>query len=156
MSRRLVSLATLGLAVSLVVASEGTASAQPKTSAGDAALAEASATALVRDMVTSIDADKRVVKLAGGSELAYDRLIVSPGVDFMWETLPGMNKPGAQDKVLHSFKAGPQTVALRRQLEAMPDGCRSRWLRTAARPAPMSAPVRWRTISARPSPRARC
>jgi NADPH-dependent 2,4-dienoyl-CoA reductase/sulfur reductase-like enzyme len=77
---------------------------------------------MVRDMVTSIDPDKRTVKLAGGSELAYDRLILSPGVDFMWETLPGMSKPGAQDKVLHSWKAGPQTVALRKQLEAMPDG----------------------------------
>ena len=77
---------------------------------------------LVRDMVSSIDADKRIVKLASGSELAYDRLIVSPGVDFMWETLPGMNKPGAQDKVLHAWKAGTQTVALRKQLEAMPDG----------------------------------
>ena len=77
---------------------------------------------LVRDMVTSIDVDKRVVKLAGGSELPYDRLILSPGVDFMWDTLPGMSKPGAQDKVLHSWKAGPQTAALRSQLEAMPDG----------------------------------
>jgi sulfide dehydrogenase [flavocytochrome c] flavoprotein chain len=77
---------------------------------------------LVRDMVISIDADKRVVKLAGGGELPYDRLILSPGVDFMWETLPGMAKPGAQDKVLHAWKAGAQTVALRRQLEAMPDG----------------------------------
>ena len=77
---------------------------------------------LVRDMVTSIDPDKRLVRLAGGGELPYDRLIVSPGVDFMWERLPGMGKPGAQDKVLHSWKAGPQTVALRRQLEAMPDG----------------------------------
>ena len=77
---------------------------------------------LVRDMVTSIDADKRTVKLAGGAELAYDRLIVSPGVDFIWESLPGMGKPGAQDAVLHAWKAGVQTVALRRQLEAMPDG----------------------------------
>ena len=77
---------------------------------------------VVRDTATSIDADKRTVKLAGGSELAYDRLIVSPGVDLMWETLPGMNRPGAQDKILHAWKAGPQTVALRRQLEAMPDG----------------------------------
>ena len=77
---------------------------------------------LVRDMVSSIDADKRVVKLSGGAELAYDRLIVSPGVDFMWETLPGMNRPGAQNKVLHGWKAGAQTVALRRQLEALPDG----------------------------------
>ena len=77
---------------------------------------------IVRDRATAIDPDKRVVKLAGGSEISYDRLIVSPGIDFMWETLPGMNKPGAQDKVLHAWKAGPQTVALRQQLEAMPDG----------------------------------
>jgi NADPH-dependent 2,4-dienoyl-CoA reductase/sulfur reductase-like enzyme len=77
---------------------------------------------LVRDMVASIDPDKRLVKLASGGELPYDRLIVSPGIDFMWESLPGMAKPGAQDKVLHAWKAGPQTVALRKQLEAMPDG----------------------------------
>ncbi|WP_114973320.1 FCSD flavin-binding domain-containing protein [Rhodoferax ferrireducens] len=77
---------------------------------------------LVRDMVTSIDAEKRLVKLASGGELPYDRLILSPGVDFMWDTLPGMAKAGAQDKVLHSWKAGTQTVALRKQLEAMPDG----------------------------------
>ncbi|MBM3386156.1 MAG: flavocytochrome C [Betaproteobacteria bacterium] len=77
---------------------------------------------MVKDRVASIDAAKRIVKLAGGSELPYDRLIVSPGVDFMWESLPGMNKPGAQDKVLHAWKAGAQTVALRKQLEAMPDG----------------------------------
>ena len=77
---------------------------------------------VVRDMVTRIDPDKRVVALAGGSELPYDRLILSPGVDFMWDTLPGMNKEGAKDKVLHAWKAGPQTVALRQQLTAMPDG----------------------------------
>jgi len=40
----------------------------------------------------------------------------------MWDTLPGMAKEGAKDKVLHAWKAGPQTVALRKQLEAMPDG----------------------------------
>ncbi len=77
---------------------------------------------LVRDMVTSIDADKRLVKLASGGELPYDRLILSPGIDFMWETLPGMAKPDAKDKVLHAWKAGAQTVSLRKQLEAMPNG----------------------------------
>lgn len=77
---------------------------------------------VVRDMATSIDPEKRVVKLAGGAELPYDRLILSPGIDFMWDTLPGMSKEGAKDKVLHAWKAGPQTVALRKQLEAMPDG----------------------------------
>lgn len=77
---------------------------------------------IVRDSAAAIDVDKRQVRLAGGSVLPYDRLVVSPGVDFMWDALPGMKKPGAQDKVLHSWKAGAQTVALRRQLEAMPDG----------------------------------
>ena len=77
---------------------------------------------IIHDMVASIDPDKRIVKLAGGSELPYDRLILSPGIDFMWNELPGMSAKGAQEKVLHAWKAGPQTVALRRQLEAMPDG----------------------------------
>jgi sulfide dehydrogenase [flavocytochrome c] flavoprotein subunit len=77
---------------------------------------------LVRDTVQSIDAQKRTVQLAGGQVLAYDRLIVSPGVDFVSEQLPGLQRAGAQDKVLHAWKAGPQTVALRKQLEALPDG----------------------------------
>jgi len=72
---------------------------------------------MVRDMAQAIDVDKRSVKLASGATLQYDRLVVSPGVDFIWDELPG-----AQDKVLHAWKAGPQTVALRAQLEAMPDG----------------------------------
>jgi NADPH-dependent 2,4-dienoyl-CoA reductase/sulfur reductase-like enzyme len=77
---------------------------------------------VVRDMVTGIDPDKRTVRLAGGGELPYDRLILSPGVDFMMDGLPGMAKAGAQEQVLHAWKAGPQTLALRQQLEAMPDG----------------------------------
>jgi len=77
---------------------------------------------LVRDAVTTIDPDKRIVRLAGGGELSYDRLILSPGIDFMWESLPGMATAGAKDRVLHAWKAGAQTVALRKQLEAMPDG----------------------------------
>jgi len=77
---------------------------------------------MVRDMVSAIDPDTRVVKLASGATLAYDRLVLSPGVDFMWETLPGMASAAAKDKVLHAWKAGAQTVALRKQLEAMPDG----------------------------------
>jgi len=77
---------------------------------------------LVRDMVSSIDPDKRIVRLASGGKLPYDRLILSPGVDFMYEGMTGMARPGAQDKVLHAWKAGAQTMALRQQLEAMPDG----------------------------------
>ena len=77
---------------------------------------------LVRDLVTSIDPDRRIVQLASGGELPYDRLILSPGVDMMMDALPGMARAGAQDTVLHAWKAGAQTLALRRQLEAMPDG----------------------------------
>ena len=77
---------------------------------------------IARDRAVAIDADKRQVKLAGGQTLAYDRLVLSPGVDFMWDALPGMKKAGAQDRVLHAWKAGPQTLALRKQLETMPDG----------------------------------
>ena len=77
---------------------------------------------LVRDTATAVDPDKRTVKLASGQELAYDRLILSPGVDFMWDKVPSLNNADAQTKILHSWKAGAQTVALRNQLVAMPDG----------------------------------
>lgn len=86
------------------------------------ALANKNGVRILRDTVTSIDADKRTLTLAGGGALSYDRLIVSPGVEFMWDQLPGMLKPGAREAVLHAWKAGAQTVALRAQLEAMPDG----------------------------------
>lgn len=76
----------------------------------------------VRDRATRIDPEQRRVWLAGGAELPYDRLIVAPGVDFVWSELPGMSRPGAQESVLHAWKAGAQTTALRRQLQAMPDG----------------------------------
>lgn len=77
---------------------------------------------VVRDYAQAIDADQRTVTLAGGQVLAYDRLVLSPGVDFMWDQLPGMQPDDAQQNILHAWKAGAQTVALRRQLEAMPDG----------------------------------
>ena len=77
---------------------------------------------LVKDTAVGIDLEKRQVRLAGGTTLPYDRLVLSPGVEFLWAALPGLTKPGAQDRVLHAWKAGAQTVALRKQLEAMPDG----------------------------------
>jgi len=77
---------------------------------------------IVKDTAAGIDTEKRLVRLAGGGELPYDRLILSPGIDFMWDKVPALNNAGAQETILHAWKAGPQTVALRRQLEAMPDG----------------------------------
>ena len=77
---------------------------------------------LVRDTARAIDPVKRTVQVAGGDIFVWDRLVLSPGIDFIWDEVPGMLLPGAQDKVLHAWKAGAQTLALRRQLEAMPDG----------------------------------
>ncbi|MBT9526316.1 MAG: FAD-dependent oxidoreductase [Rhizobacter sp.] len=77
---------------------------------------------VVQGEVTAIDAAAKKVRLAGGGELAYDRLIVSPGIDFMTDQVAGLATPAAQASILHSWKAGPQTVALRQQLEAMRDG----------------------------------
>jgi sulfide dehydrogenase [flavocytochrome c] flavoprotein subunit len=77
---------------------------------------------LVRGEAVSVDADQRRVRLANGEVLPYDRLIVSPGIDFQYEQVPGLEAADAQAKVLHAWKAGPQTVALRQQLQAMPDG----------------------------------
>ena len=76
----------------------------------------------VRDDAVAVDPVKREVRLASGATLGYDRLIVAPGIDFMYDTLPGLNNADAQSRVLHAWKAGAQTVALRKQLEAMPDG----------------------------------
>jgi NADPH-dependent 2,4-dienoyl-CoA reductase/sulfur reductase-like enzyme len=75
----------------------------------------------VRDTVTAIDADKKQVRLASGGTLPYDRLVVSPGIDFMYERMQGWS-PAAEATVLHAWKAGPQTVALRRQLTELKDG----------------------------------
>jgi sulfide dehydrogenase [flavocytochrome c] flavoprotein chain len=77
---------------------------------------------MVRAMATAVDVEKKQVRLERGEALPYDRLILSPGVDFMWEALPGMASDEAQNRVFHAWKAGPQTLGLRRQLEAMPDG----------------------------------
>ncbi len=77
---------------------------------------------VVRDNAVAIDPVAKAVRLAGGNTLQYDRLIVSPGVDMLYDTLPGLNNAAAQSQVLHAWKAGPQTLALRKQLESMRDG----------------------------------
>ena len=77
---------------------------------------------VVQGDVTAIDAAGKKVRLASGTELPYDRLVLSPGIDFMLEQVGGLQAALDSGRVAHSWKAGPQTVALRRQLEAMPDG----------------------------------
>ena len=75
----------------------------------------------VSDEVVAIDTSARVVKMKQG-ELAYDRLIIAPGIDFMYEQLPVLQSEEAQLAVPHAWKAGVQTVNLRKQLESMKDG----------------------------------
>ena len=77
---------------------------------------------VVRDEVTDVDADKHTLRLAQGGEMSYDRLVLSPGIDFMFEQIPGLASAEAQSRIVHAWKAGPQTLALRKQLEDMPDG----------------------------------
>jgi len=77
---------------------------------------------IVKDMVASIDPAKKVAVLASGPTIAYDKLILSPGIDLMFDGVQGLRAAQAEGRILQAWKAGPETVALRRQLEAMPDG----------------------------------
>ena len=77
---------------------------------------------VIQDDVVAVDAAKRTISLKAGGAMTYDRLVLSPGVDFMWDQIPGLNNPEAQAKILHAWKAGPQTIALRKQLEDMKNG----------------------------------
>ena len=77
---------------------------------------------VVQDEVVGIDAAMKSVRLARGGDLAYERLIVSPGVDFTFADVQGYEPAMNEGRVLHAWKAGPQTLALRRQLEQMRDG----------------------------------
>ena len=77
---------------------------------------------LVKDMVASIDPVKKLATLASGASIRYDKLVLSPGIEFMWDGVAGLKEANAQGSILQAWKAGAETVALRKQLEAMPDG----------------------------------
>jgi sulfide dehydrogenase [flavocytochrome c] flavoprotein subunit len=70
---------------------------------------------------TAIDAQGRSVTLGNGTRLPYDRLVLSPGIDIRWDGLPGYTEAAAE-RMPHAWKAGEQTLLLRRQLESMEDG----------------------------------
>ncbi|WP_188528654.1 NAD(P)/FAD-dependent oxidoreductase [Sinisalibacter lacisalsi] len=73
------------------------------------------------DPAAALAPDRREVVLQSGDRLAYDRAIVSPGIDFVWDALPGGN-PGMAASLPHAWKAGAQTLMLRDQIQAMPEG----------------------------------
>jgi len=76
---------------------------------------------VVHDWAIGVDRDAKTVTLAGGGTLPYDRLVLSPGIDFKDGAVPGWDV-SAQQKMPHAYKAGSQTQLLKAQLEAMPQG----------------------------------
>jgi sulfide dehydrogenase [flavocytochrome c] flavoprotein chain len=77
---------------------------------------------VVRDMAERIDTQRKTVTTARGGTIAYDKLVLSPGIDLMMGTIEGLAPALQAGQILQAWKAGPETVALRRQLEAMPNG----------------------------------
>lgn len=87
-----------------------------------ATLAQKHGVEIVRDRVTRLDPQARKLTLASGTSLDYDKLVLSPGIDLMSDRIEGLATAQEAGLALHAWKAGPQTTALRTQLEAMPDG----------------------------------
>ena len=75
---------------------------------------------LITDEVIAVDTAKRSVSTANNGTLSYDRLVLSPGIDFMTDAIAGLT--GNEERIPHAWKAGAQTVLLRKQLEDMADG----------------------------------
>lgn len=76
---------------------------------------------VVHDMAVGVDATKKTVALKSGASLAYDRLVLSPGIDFKYEGIEGYSEEAAE-VMPHAWKAGPQTKLLKDKLTAMEDG----------------------------------
>ncbi len=77
---------------------------------------------VVHDEAVDIDAAAKTVKLKTGNEIKYDRLIVSPGIDFKYDAIEGYSEEVANTAMPHAYKAGPQTELLLKQLQEMKDG----------------------------------
>jgi sulfide dehydrogenase [flavocytochrome c] flavoprotein subunit len=76
---------------------------------------------LVQDWAKGVDRERRQVILTDGRTLAYDRLVLSPGIDLDYASVPGWSQQ-SEERMPHAWKAGPQTELLHRQLLAVPDG----------------------------------
>ena len=76
---------------------------------------------VVAQAAAKIDSQARTVILADGTSLGYDRLVLAPGIDLRFDALPGYDEAAAA-RMPHAWKAGEQTILLRKQIEAMADG----------------------------------
>ena len=77
---------------------------------------------LIRDSVSAIDPDKKTVKLSSGSVIGYDKVVLSPGISLMTNSIEGLAKANQAGVTLQAWKAGPETLMLYKQLAAMRDG----------------------------------
>lgn len=77
---------------------------------------------IVHELATAIDTSARIIRLSGGSTLSYDKLVLSPGIELNMSSIEGLTEAHASGQILQAWKAGPETQALRRQLDAMQDG----------------------------------
>ena len=77
---------------------------------------------VVQDAALSVDTARKTVRLSRGSEIRYESLVLSPGVELVFDSIEGLGAAQADGRILQAWKAGAETVALRKQLEAMPDG----------------------------------
>ena len=77
---------------------------------------------IIHQSAVDVDPVKQVVTLADGQKLQYDRLIMAPGIELVYDDIPGMRESAARERIPHAWKAGPQTELLRQQLVDMPDG----------------------------------
>jgi len=77
---------------------------------------------VVKDKVSAIDPQKKTVALQNGGSIGYDKLVLSPGVDMVFDSIEGLQAANTSGQILQAWKAGSETLALRKQLEAMPDG----------------------------------
>lgn len=85
------------------------------------ALPSAYGITLARTLATQVDRDKKEVVLSDGQRLAYDRLVLSPGIDLKYDSVPGWSKE-AEEAMPHGWKPGRQTRLIREKLDAVPDG----------------------------------
>lgn len=95
---------------------------EPLSIAHGYAALEAQGVRRLRGEVVGIDPAGRSLRLADRSTLRWDRLILAPGIDFQLDATPGLAAALDSGRAVHAWKAGAQTLALRRQLEALPDG----------------------------------
>ena len=100
----------------------GGSSTLPELTVSYDALQKQHGVSLVRDWVTAIEPLKKLVQLHSGTTLNYDKLVLSPGIGLMMNSIEGLVQANQLGATLQAWKAGPETLALQKQLHDMPDG----------------------------------